>query len=119
MSIEIKTLEELLAASAPKTVYVLVEKEGSEVPKEVDPDLATRIIMAVERVRTELAKVDVKSCSVFKLEGKDEDKAKYGIVGNHVPWADILKSDLVYVYRLDDKLSVVRSEAVDPYTLLD
>lgn len=123
---EIKTLEELIEVTSPKTVFIAVEKEdhpiGDEADVEGKADHAVRAISITERVLAQLDKCEVVNRAVIKVTPKEGDAVvtnQYAFVDVKQNWTKALTSDIAFVYRLDGKIEIIRGGDVKPYTLLD
>ncbi|UQT02683.1 hypothetical protein YUBABA_01490 [Serratia phage vB_SmaM-Yubaba] len=123
---EIKTLEELIEVTSPKTVFIAVEKEdhpiGDEEDAEGKADHAVRAVSITERVLAQLDKCEVINRAVIKVTPKEGDAVvtnQYAFVDVKQNWTKALTSDIAFVYRLDGKIEIIRGGDVKPYTLLD
>lgn len=123
---EIKTLEELIEVTSPKTVFIAVEKEdhpiGDEEDAEGKADHAVRAVSITERVLAQLDKCEVVNRAVIKVIPKEGDAVvtnQYAFVDVKQNWTKALTSDIAFVYRLDGKIEIIRGGDVKPYTLLD
>lgn len=123
---EIKTLEELIEVTSPKTFFIAVEKEdhpiGDEEDAEGKADHAVRAVSITERVLAQLDKCEVINRAVIKVTPKEGDAVvtnQYAFVDVKQNWTKALTSDIAFVYRLDGKIEIIRGGDVKPYTLLD
>lgn len=124
---EIKTLEELIEVTSPKTVFIAVEKEdhpiGDEEDAEGKADHAVRAISITERVLAQLDKCEIINRAVIKVSPKEGDVVvtdQYAFIeATNANRTKALTSDIAFVYRLDGKIEIIRGGDVKPYTLLD
>lgn len=129
--IPIPTLEELLVKVEPKNVFIIVEAEQPVEAGDEDIIVGAEDLMGIaqrskditERVWATLKKVKTRTAVAYKTpvpEGHASIIPTYTFIGKQAALHDIGLSDVSFVYRLDGKIQIVRSNEEDvlPYTIL-